>query len=510
MKKITTVAVLAMMSLSPAVLAESTIAQLEERLSNLELKNDLNLLQFAGRFITRYDNITVDKRDGGYFNHNLYRLQFSLDMSANLNSKLNFHGRLTSSKYFNHMNRGSSTDPFGAAADVVNADPTRDFGVADNFSGGPTTFLERAFLNYNVTDNMVFTVGRLPTIDGAPAEYLDDVSRQGTYPLMAFSYVLDGAAVTYNFQNLPGGRSLSARFIYTPFVNYDSLTNNMKTGGSSSKKTLGASGTSGTAQNIEVQSTVMREVENTTVVTGMLDYSSSAGLVGKEFGAIAQYSHAEDLFYPASILSNINFDYSIATLHTHINGVANSNLDLSLDATFTNVKSNGFANKGKLLLNGADISTTNLGNGAPAATGCIDLDVLGAGNPTGARGGTCKGFLTNQESDSSAGIGLLMSAKYKFNSVMLKNPSLGVEGIKGSKNYFKFDGASHELSGFYSTRGWGAHVYWLQPVTDGLKLRIGYINKVNEFGSGTFAVLGDAVTNKDRIQNVYANLRLDF
>ena len=515
MKKFTTIAALAVMSLSPAVLAEATLSQLEERLSNLELKNDLNLLQFGGRFITRYDNIHLTQNDRDSFNHNLYRLQFSLDMQANISSKLTFFGRYTTSKYFNHFNRGASTDAIVVGANPTESSNTRDLDIADNFEGGPTNYLERAYLNYNITDSLVASVGRLPTIDGSPSEFVDDSSRQGTYPLMAFSYVLDGVALTHNTQ-FEGGSTLSSRLVYTPTINYDGLDINMSQGGRSiSLPAAVLSGAETTALGLgnnpgtyvfTLTGYQARQMKTAgSMLTGMMDYSKKGALGSKELSVIGQYSQIFDLYYPYSAISNLSIDYGIGTLMTQVNGVGGSNFDFSFSYSLTNVKSYGYVNRANL-----SIKSVASANATAAGTKCIDFAALGRGNTSAALNGTCQGFLTNKEKDSVTGHGFLLSSKYKFSSDMLKNPSLGFEAIYGTEEFFKFDGASHELSGFYSTRGWGGHLFWLQPITDGLKARIGYINKVNGFGSGTTAVLGAPVRNQDHIQNIYANLRLDF
>ena len=211
-------------------------ATVEERLSELELKNDMQVVKFGGRFFSQYDNVEYQNRtavNGPVTTDtlNIFRLQFSLNFDANLSKKLQFYGRYTTSKYFNHFQRAETLT--GSTANTsINNSTGRDLGITDNFEAGPGTYLERAFLNYAVTDYLTLSVGRLPTVEGLPLNWQDGVSREGTYAHLAYSNVLDGMAITGNMSSmLPQGHQFFARAVYTPFSNIGTNNTRLVAGG---------------------------------------------------------------------------------------------------------------------------------------------------------------------------------------------------------------------------------------------------------------------------------------
>src|SRR5690606_17463549 len=81
-------------------------------------------------------------------------------------------------------------------------------------------FLERAFMNYSITDSLVFTMGRLPTIDGPNKHIALNQQLMGNYPTLAYSAILDGFGLTKSY-NLEDSRVLRLKAIYTPGQSID-------------------------------------------------------------------------------------------------------------------------------------------------------------------------------------------------------------------------------------------------------------------------------------------------
>ncbi len=80
-------------------------------------------------------------------------------------------------------------------------------------------FVERAFINYRVTDSLVFSAGRLPTIDGSPTHLPMGQSSMGSYPIFSYNAILDGVALTHK-ANVFGGK-LTSRAVFTPFTSFN-------------------------------------------------------------------------------------------------------------------------------------------------------------------------------------------------------------------------------------------------------------------------------------------------
>ena len=75
--------------------------------------------------------------------------------------------------------------------------------------------LEKAYIDVGFESiPLVLSVGRLPTFGGPPTNIRDGMPRQSTYPILAYSYNLDGIAATFNFKQYLG-EDLSLRLVYT-------------------------------------------------------------------------------------------------------------------------------------------------------------------------------------------------------------------------------------------------------------------------------------------------------
>lgn len=425
-------------------------ATVEERLSELELKQDTQIVKFGGRFFSSYDNVEYATRtatNGPVTTDtlNLMRLQFSLNFDANISSKLKFYGRYTTSKYFNHFQR-TETLSGSTANTAINNSTGRDLGIQDNFEAGPATFLERAYLAYAMNDYVTFSVGRLPTVDGPPLNWEDGVSREGTYPHLAYSNVLDGAATTFNFSSfLPTNNQFFARLVYTPF-------SNVGTAATGNPGSLSANGKLASINGLYV---------------GMLEYSTKGEKFG-EFLAIGQALIGRNLQYLRTATDTLDGNYNTYSFYSHVTDIMHTGIDFS----------------GTYFM--SSYENTHL------------------------LGGTT-GLYTNTVNDKKMGHAFLLTTRYLIPVKMLNSPSVGAEYIKGDKYFNKSDPTSHDVEGFYSTRGHGLHFYYSQPIETGLRLRFGYITKTDKYARGdTTGDINTAKVRDNKAKNIYAQVRLDF
>jgi hypothetical protein len=423
-------------------------ATLEERVAELEANQSLNIFNFSGTFMTRFDdiisakqtkpnsgaNLAFDNKDLNYM-----RLKFQFNADANVSKNIKFYSRFTASKFFN------KSYSQGTQADTA----TGDTGAPNSYSNS-NIVLEKAYMDLTVPDtNFTFSVGRLPTTAGQPYNYLDGRARMGTYPLLAYNSYFDGMSLSYKLdQYMPQDNKLAVRLIYTPLTN-------MNFG------TAGAGGlikppTTEAGSNVGTQSP-MGSVQ--------LDYSANNwGWVGN-FGAVLQYLQTSDIYIKgasAASLGNSSLFITVKqwTLATEFNSIGGSNFDLS-----------------------ASYLMTTLGtSGAFGAAG-------GFGNSTGA-------------TEDITGGNTLLSARYRLGTWIL-----GAEWAHGEKNSLYFATAADDLTNFYGTPGNAYHLYLTKKFTENLALRVGYMNQAYDY---TEMGIGTTAESDRKIETAYANLRLDF
>ena len=461
---------------------------LEDRVTELEVNQGLNIFKFKSTLIDRIDSIQ-GKNDEASFdlfkapsnatktttfkgedNLAIHRLRYTLGVDASVSKKLQVYAAFTMSKFDNHFNR-AGTDPEQTGADQ---NPVRDLAINDA-NAGPRLYVEKAYFDYSVTDDLIFSAGRLPTIKGTPFHYYDARARLGTYPKYAYSATLDGYAMTYQAGSMLGeGQTLAARVIYTPFIN--------------SAFTTSTQGNFITKQPLYNALTIKGSTE-IPMMTYMLDYSNTKIGIAEKLNIIAQMYTIDGLRFPdgtqsgVSYTSDVTFGMTGTTFMAELNDIAKSGLDLCATYWMSSVRSKGWATFGSIS-SSAQIgfmfdSGVNLGTGTPASKKEATLD----GNIT------------------------LLSARYRIPVASLNRPYVGAEWMSGSKESFYFDGGSDEMSNFYGNRGTGTHIYYTQPIEDSFTVRVGTYNQTQEYALPSFGVVTEA---KATYSTYYANLRVDM
>lgn len=470
----------AVLVLAPAAKAAPT---LEQRVEELELSRDMNIFKWSGKFMMKHENIARTK-DAKTLTFNATRMQYHLDMDANVSDKIKFYSRFSMTKWLNHYNRdltksSSLTSNQSATAGTgPEANEFRDLIAGDETGYGPAVVVEKAFFNWSVTDGFALSIGRLPTLDGNPVNMYSDTSKEGGYPHLAYSYTLDGIAGAYNFKNwMPAGHSFTTRVIWTPLQTIGDTTY--------SRVYTGTNANGGFT------------LKHTNIYTAMGEYSwrPNNGLFA-DFTFIPQFTMMKDnqfgnystdsLFTDATRPPSI--DYNIQTAYAQFVDIMGMGLDLALAYSQTSVTTHG----------GICVSV--------AAGHCAQFRNIFHTYQT-----TSPGTTLPYPEKETKGNGYVATLKYKLPIVMLKRPSLGVEAQKGSHGWFRPDGARLDEIDFYSTRGHGYHVFWVQPITSELKMTVGWKKKVDTWGSGLTSMVGYSVARENvKFENLYANLRLEF
>ncbi|MEK2689829.1 DUF3373 family protein [Bdellovibrio sp. GT3] len=386
-------------------------ATLEERVSELEANQSLNIFNFSGMFQTRFDDIlkasqTTPNTAGNpaFDNSDLtyLRMKFQFNVDANISKNVKFYSRLTTTKHFNTFYQ----QDLAAATDLTSANSYRDSHVV----------LEKAYADFTIPDTgLNFFIGRLPTVDGQPQNYKDGRARMGTYPMLSYNSVLDGMGLSYKLdQYMPEGHQLALRGLYTPFGQYYAGSNGTYTNAP----------TNGQGANVK------------TAAPGyglMIDYAVKDLSWADNMGLVLLNFQNSDLYIPASgglsDTGNLTIGIGGTTLAWELNGIAHSGWDLSLSYLASKLKSNGI-----------------LSSGAPV------------------------GFDTNSSSDENKGDVFLLSTRYTLGTWIL-----GGEWVHGSEDSFYYATAAEELTNFYGTRGEGYHLYVTKKFAQNVAFRVGYM-----------------------------------
>ncbi|NUN06468.1 MAG: DUF3373 family protein [Bdellovibrio sp.] len=424
----------------------------EDRLSELEANQSLNIFSFGGYLDTRYDDIDAEQTSpaqSAFKGHTQHlRLRSGLNVNAKISPKLNFFSTFATSKYFNvwqKQNTATGTQP----AYLADAGESR----AEN---GSQVYLEKAYADYMFSDSFTFSFGRLPTMDGPPSHLSLGKARMGTYPSIGYNSSFDGIAFSYN--KAWDDQSFAARVLYTPFT-----YNNTSAG-----KLVGTSPEG--LSNVVIAGSKTNSVTPLTSV--MFEYGIKNTGVANNINVMAMAYQTGDLAVDGAMFNAgagagsglINFKVGGQVVAFELTGIMGSGFDLGVTSLQSKVDNSGTA--------------TIPGVGA------------------------IYGFGASSEGESLSGNTTLVSGRYKWN-----NTFIGGEYLMGGKNVFNYDPSTEVANGFYGTPGTGTHAYILHKLTPELGLRVGYMKQEYKSTPFSFGASGD--TDR-KITTVYTNLRLDF
>ncbi len=470
---------------------------IEDRVEALEYAGYENWFKFSGQLEYRFDSVEREYKkaytavgfDGSVTSRTAgdksktdhHRLFAEIDIAAKPSDKLTFYGRLATTKYFNTLNKGGGNynddGAFGELSEGAQA-------------GNSRVFLERAFVNYALMKSLTFSVGRLPTIDGAPKHYAEARPMMGNYPNLAFAGIFDGLALTYNRSIM--GTTFKLRGIYTPFnqrnisLPYDKLKDG----------TAGASGN-------EVD-------ENTDVYSIMFEAEKENLSWVKRVHFIYQYLYFNGLYAlnGGSSQRDIGAGGGLANLGTNPTNSTpdgevetyydTSSATLGLQRHILNLEFQGLFNTG---LNFGISWFTGKTKGEGSYTSSL-LSTATSGSFTT---GTWYGA-SNVDVDGDA---LVLNLSYNFKQ--LRNATLGFEWMDSDPDAFLYDAASKNRVGFYTARGDSSmHLYWVQPVDQNFKVRVGWQEVNNKATNMIGGYIGPKSDIDDTAAAFYSSLQFFF
>ncbi|MGZ3691485.1 MAG: DUF3373 family protein, partial [Pseudobdellovibrio sp.] len=199
---------------------DEKLEKLSERILELEAQNQLNKVRISGVFISRYEHLInlhgLPGADKTREDLSPLSMHYGLDMAFDATKNLKFYSTLGMSKFFNNEGRNESLSAGYYA--TYQATETGSYGFS-----GSQVIVDRAYASYEFDDTpLTLAVGRMPTNYGPPANQIDGLPRQGTYPRFSFNSIFDGLAAVYDFSSkLPVDHTLKLRTFYQPFTNID-------------------------------------------------------------------------------------------------------------------------------------------------------------------------------------------------------------------------------------------------------------------------------------------------
>ena len=190
---------------------EKSIDELYDRADANEFEATMNRIKWGGSLETSVNNfegtvgsiITPQGKMPGktYSNSNKWTTKVKLSMEAKVNDRTKFTGRVSMYK-----NWADST------ASRMLSDPSE--GKTSN-SGTSALFLERAYIDFKITDYLTATIGRQPSSNGPGMSLRENTPRQATYPAILFDGNSDGIILTAKAGDIKGAvKGLNFRAAY--------------------------------------------------------------------------------------------------------------------------------------------------------------------------------------------------------------------------------------------------------------------------------------------------------
>ena len=175
---------------------EGRLADLEDRLDEIEFQSGLDKIKFGLDFSTgggeswykiseRYNGTTLVSPEQKYSAHNKWGMELHLNMNAPINSYTKFYGRLSMAKNYGMMDKNGVHQP-------LDIDAGRDLR-----SSGQSLYVTRAYVDLFLSKEIVATLGRQPGTDGPGSNLRNNALRQATYPALLFNTLGDAAVISY-------------------------------------------------------------------------------------------------------------------------------------------------------------------------------------------------------------------------------------------------------------------------------------------------------------------------
>lgn len=439
---------------------EEQVEELHARADENEFQSALNKVKFGFDMETSVNFLDGDYNAQEVDSKEKWTSVFHLNMSANINERTKFNGRIGVSRNWSDYT----------------LDTTNDYNQGRNSSGGTNLFLERAYLDYKLSDNFIVTIGRQPGSDGPGSNLKNNSSRQATYPALLFSANGDGVVLTYK-PKIPSLENSAVRLIYAKMYQWDDGTS-----------FLGK-----------------EEIDDARIYGAMLETKLPLGLMGDNLMILWGVT-ADKVTINASSsgLGSLNIgDLSYANLYFENNNAFGTNLNYFISGAM--MKGSNAVDNSALIASRISSSENQAAAylAALAATGDhATAQQLAAQRLQQSAQQAIAGTKLNEEDAWAVHVG----ARYDFNDQW----KLGYQFFHGSKYWYSFQAASvSDPLNITQTRGDAHDIYLIYQIDFNQFLRLGY-TYVNYDYTGSGYPFGGTQKTDDTVKNIMLTYNIRF
>jgi len=438
------------------------IQELEKDVLDLQISSMLNKVMISGEFFNTISK--VDTYNNPYGKKKRHQENFVGNLILNVNSAIGSDVQIYTSFYSSFFYGSSVFNPDYSTGQIT--DSTVGYGLN----------VIKAYIDYKIwQEQIIFSLGRMPTVYGPPSHLYDLTKRTGTYPLIGFSIPFDGGAITWNLkQTFSLKDDLDSRFIFA-----------VANRGNATDLDSGRGAAYGTS----------RIAENTYIYSYMLDYGTKRmPNISSEGRFILQGYYGKLKTFPAlrvrglldSELPGDHDLYEVYASQDDLLDMYGLIMHLEMSDVFKLPVDSYITYKRNWISSHADVLYRIVDNGE------------GGGNlgDTGNLGGY---FVNGKE----AGDSILMGGQFKFSSKI----SIGGEYLFASEGSMDSTYYTKTSTKFYNIIGDGYHLYYTQSLkADRMNYRFGYMNALSKKELTGFS----QSNNNKRAITYYAHLGLRF
>ena len=410
---------------------EGRLADLEDRLDDIEFQAGLDKIKFGLDFSTgvneswfkigeRYTSsggtATLNPEDK-FKAHNKWAMELNLNMNAAINDYTKFYGRLSMAKNYGMLDTASVHSP-------VDTDAGRDLRTS-----GQSIYVSRAYVDLFLSPEIVATLGRQPSTDGPGSNLRNNALRQGTYPALLFNALGDAAVLSYK-PNFAKQLQFAVRAAYGKFYQVDN-------------------------EGVVRDWTSKQDMADTDLWYASFEIQPYLGTLGKNTLFMVSYARLHDLALDLSLLSND------AAVNPY--GVRNLGTIDTVNVHFESYRAFG------LPLN-YFVSGSYMKGSKPTDLGATKLNSF-----VQAETDTQKTFF-NEESAFAIHAGL----RYDFHRLF----KFGAEYFYGSQYWFPFSRLSlNDPLNIRSTRGHAYDIYVISQLDRNQFFRLSYTHIQNKYNN---------------------------
>ncbi|MCP4714689.1 MAG: DUF3373 domain-containing protein [Deltaproteobacteria bacterium] len=326
--------------------------------------------------------------------------------------------------------------------------PTEVWFNEGRIPSGNNLRIDRAYVDYFFTPHkklpMALTFGRLPVIDSLPSDLRNETVRKSSWPAIFFDNIMDGAALTFMLSELTGLPDARFSLWYTRMTPDDDAQIYRKESLMEDWEVFMA--------HFE---TAIPKIDNSLLIISYVYVPEITPIDFRLAGST-----------PIDVPKDLGAFHRL-TLYAQFQRFLNTNFDWFAGFTYFTTDSNGDAAKWRL---GPFTHTY--------------------------------GLMSDDGKRDTAARAWHLGVRYTLPVSFLNNPKIGLEYNQGSKYYFGINAGAQDPLHKLDTRGAVWDLYYIQPLTKNLLIRLGYTSVEARYANGEIYI-GKPRRIDARITNMY-------